>query len=57
MPSHGDMAAAIRSAELPCAHVLNVEATADNQWQVQCNAGDYRVTRDAEGRLSVSGSD
>lgn len=49
----GDMAAAIRSADYPCQHVLELQATGDNAWLVQCNSGTYQVTRDANGQFSV----
>jgi hypothetical protein len=56
-PSHGDLAAAIRSADLPCAHVLQVEPAGQNQWLVACNSGRFVVTRAPDGKLSVSRSD
>ena len=49
----GEMAAAIRSADHPCEHVLGQQATGDNDWLVQCNSGTYQVTRDANGQFSV----
>ena len=51
--SYGEMAAAIRSADYPCDHVLEVQATGDNGWLVQCNSGAYQVTRDANGQFNV----
>jgi ABC-type sugar transport system substrate-binding protein len=51
--SHGEMAAAIRSADYPCRHVLQLQASGDNSWYVQCNSGMYKVTRDANGQFSV----
>ena len=57
MPSQGELAAAIRSADLPCAHVLGVEPAGDNQWVVACNSGRFVVTRGPDGKLSVSQSD
>ena len=51
--SDGEMAAAIRSADYPCDHVLEVQATGDNGWRVQCNSGTYQVTRVANGQFSV----
>jgi hypothetical protein len=51
--SHGEMAAAIRSADYPCQHVLQLQATGDNNWLVQCNSGAYQVTRDVNGQFSV----
>jgi hypothetical protein len=47
------MAAAIRSADYPCEHVLGQQATGNNDWRVQCNSGTYQVTRDANGQFSV----
>jgi hypothetical protein len=43
---HGTLAAAIRSADLPCNHVISASQTAENTWSVQCNAGTYEVTRE-----------
>jgi hypothetical protein len=51
--SDGEMAAAIRSADYPCDHVLQMQAAGDNSWRVQCNSGTYQVTRDANGQFSV----
>jgi hypothetical protein len=51
--SDGEMAAAIRSADFPCDHVLEMQVTGDNGWRVQCNSGTYQVTRDANGQFSV----
>jgi hypothetical protein len=53
-PAHGELAAAVRSAGLPCAHVTGVEALADGRWSVQCNAGTYLVTRTKDGGFSVA---
>jgi hypothetical protein len=55
--SYGEMAAAIRSADYPCDHVLGLKATGDNSWHVQCNSGTYQVTRDANGQFSVVKTD
>jgi hypothetical protein len=51
--SDGAMAAAIRGADYPCDHVLEVQATSENGWSVQCNSGAYQVTRDANGQFNV----
>jgi hypothetical protein len=51
--SDGAMAAAIRGAGYPCDHVLEVQATSENGWSVQCNSGAYQVTRDANGQFNV----
>jgi hypothetical protein len=53
-PAHGELAAAVRSAGLPCAHVTGVEALAEGRWSVQCNAGTYVVTRTKDGGLAVA---
>jgi hypothetical protein len=53
-PAHGELAAAVRSAGLPCAHVIGVEVLADGRWSVQCNAGTYIVTRAKDGGLAVA---
>lgn len=52
--THGEMRAAIRSANLPCANVINLESTGNNNWIVQCNSGKFRVTRDQSGKFTVS---
>jgi hypothetical protein len=51
--SDGELAAAIRSTDEPCDHVLEMQATADNSWRVQCNSGTYQVTRDANGQFRI----
>jgi len=56
-PEYGTMAAAIRSANFPCAHVQSVSGAGSNAWIVQCNSGKFRVTRDGEGNYSVSQAD
>ena len=55
--SDGELAAAIRSADYPCEHVLGQQATGDNDWRVQCNSGTYQVTRDASGNYNVVKTD
>jgi len=52
--SHGEMAAAIRSANLPCAHVLKIDTLGDEVWVVQCNSGTFRVSRDKGGGFQVT---
>jgi len=52
--SHGEMAAAIRSANYPCAHVLSIESAGDNKWIVKCNSGAFSVSRDEQGRFAVT---
>ena len=51
--SHGELAGAIRSAEYPCAHVLQVDSNDDNAWIVQCNSGKFNVSRDQNGDVTV----
>jgi hypothetical protein len=55
--SHGEMAGAIRSANYPCAQVLNIDSTGDNAWVVQCNSGKFNVSRDQNGDFQVTQSD
>ena len=52
--SHGEMAAAIRSANYPCAHVRKIDRTGDNAWVVQCNSGTFRVSRAQDGGFDVT---
>jgi hypothetical protein len=52
--SHGEMAAAIRSASYPCAHVRKIDRASDNAWVVECNSGTFRVSRDQDGRFNVT---
>lgn len=54
---HGEMVAAIRSADYPCQRVLELQDTGNNAWIVQCNSGTYQVTRDASGNYSVVKTD
>jgi hypothetical protein len=53
-PPHGELAATIRSAGLPCAHVISVEAIGSSAWQVKCNSGSARVVRGEDGQLAVA---
>lgn len=55
--SHGEMAAAIRSADYPCAQVITVDSAGDNAWVVQCNSGKFNVSRDQNGDLKVTRTD
>jgi hypothetical protein len=50
---HGTLAAAIRSADLPCNHVISARDAGENSWIVQCNSGTYEVSRDADGKLTA----
>jgi hypothetical protein len=43
---HGTLAAAIRSADFPCNHVVSASESAVNTWNVQSNSGTYEVTRE-----------
>jgi len=53
-PDYGTLAAAIRSADYPCAHVQSVNSAGGNAWRVQCNSGRFLVTRTGDGKYSVS---
>ena len=52
--SHGEMAGAIRSADYPCAKVLTIDSNGDNAWIVQCNSGEFNVSRDRNGDFKVT---
>jgi len=52
--THGEMAAAIRSANYPCAHVKALESAGAEAWSVQCNSGKFRVSRDSDGNFTVT---
>jgi len=52
--THGEMQAAIRSANFSCKQVINLESSGDNAWTVKCNSGSFRVTRDQNGKFAVS---
>ncbi|MEM7304720.1 MAG: hypothetical protein AAF372_04260 [Pseudomonadota bacterium] len=52
--SHGEMAGVIRSADHPCAHVLELQNTGENSWKVECNAGLYYVNKSTSGDYVVS---
>lgn len=56
-PEYGEMAAAIRSANYPCAHVIHVSSVSSKSWNVECNSGHFRVTRDEEGDYTVTKAD
>ena len=55
--SHGELAAAIRSAGLPCAHVQAVSPAGSDAWRVTCNSGSYRVTRNPQGGYAATRTD
>lgn len=52
-PPHGELAAAIRSADRPCHHVIAAAPAGKQRWNVQCNAGSYQVSRNAAGKLKI----
>jgi hypothetical protein len=52
--SHGEMAGAIRSADYPCARVLEIKPAGDDAWIVQCNSGTFSVSRSPDGGFSVT---
>jgi len=54
--SNGQMAGIIRSANHPCAKVLELQSTGENSWSVQCNSGSFNVTHNADGQFSVNTS-
>jgi hypothetical protein len=51
---HGTLAAAIRSADLPCNHVISARSEGENSWIVQCNSGTFEVTRDKDGKMRAT---
>ena len=52
--SHGEVQAAIRSADFACNQVVSLKSDGDNIWLVKCNSGKYRVMRDKKGKFTVS---
>jgi hypothetical protein len=54
--SNGQMAGIIRSANHPCAKVIELQPAGENSWKVQCNSGSFNVTRNADGKFSVNAS-
>ena len=52
--AHGEVRSAIRSADFACKQVINLESGGDNTWVVKCNSGKFRVTRDQNGKFTVS---
>ncbi len=52
--THGEMQAAIRSADFSCNQVIALESGGDNTWVVKCNSGKFRVTREQNGKFAVS---
>ena len=55
-PDYGTLAAAIRSANLPCDHVIRVSPAGSNAWNVECNSGQFHVIRNDDGELSATRS-
>ena len=55
-PDYGTLAAAIRSSNLPCDHVIRVSPAGTNAWNVECNSGKFLVIRNDEGEYSASKS-
>ena len=53
-PDYGTFAAAIRSANLPCDHVIRVTPAGSNAWNVQCNSGKFHVIRNDDGEYSAT---
>ena len=55
--TQGEMAGVIRSANYPCAKVLNLQSSGENSWTVKCNSGSFHVTKNSDGQFSVSSID
>jgi hypothetical protein len=53
-PDYGTLAAAIRSANLPCEHVIRVASAGTNAWNVECNSGKFHVIRNDDGEYSAT---
>jgi hypothetical protein len=51
--SNGKMAGIIRSANRPCAKVIESQPNGENSWEVKCNSGSFNVTRNANGKFNV----
>ena len=51
--SNGKMAGIIRSANHPCAKVIELQPKGGNSWEVKCNSGSFNVTRNTNGRFNV----
>jgi hypothetical protein len=56
-PSHGEMAARIRAAGLPCARALEVVRSGEGTWRVRCNSGLFEVTERSDGSFDVTPRD
>lgn len=57
VPNYGTLAAAIRSANFPCHHVIRVTSTGSNAWDVQCNSGKFHVIRNDDDEYSATKAD
>ncbi len=55
--TQGEMAGIIRSSDNPCAKVLKMQVIGENSWKVQCNSGEFHVTKNSEGQFSVDAVD
>jgi hypothetical protein len=53
----GELAAAIRSAGLPCSHVIETTAAGAETWRVKCNSGNFVVATDSNGNVAVTQTD
>jgi hypothetical protein len=51
--SNGKMAGIIRSANHPCAKVIESQPNGENSWEVKCNSGSFNVTRNANGEFNI----
>ncbi len=51
--SNGKMAGIIRSANHPCAKVIELQPDGENSWEVKCHSGSFNVTRNANGKFNV----
>ena len=49
----GEMAGIIRASNNPCARVLKLQVAGENFWKVQCNSGEFHVTKNSEGEFKV----
>ena len=52
--TQGEMAGIIRSAEHPCARVLDLQNDGENAWKVTCNSGKFHVSKNADGLYIVT---
>lgn len=54
--SNGELAGIIRSADMPCNHVVEFQKTGKNSWLVTCNSGVFSVKADDGGNFVVNSS-